>query len=62
MWRIARAASEPAGAAESEEALPVEPHPRVQIEEGLWYEVTYDKAEQRDWFDWFGSHMVGTSS
>lgn len=43
MWRIARAAAEDG----PESSALDEPHPRMQIEKAVWYEVTYDKVRMQ---------------
>ena len=53
MWRVARAAHHdpedeaalfPDAMEDARDGLPNEPHPRVQLEEALWYEVMHNKA------------------
>eukprot|EP00434_Breviolum_minutum_P041295 symbB.v1.2.036736.t1/scaffold5124.1/size30633/2 len=49
IWRVARASDAelpdelPEDAEDAEDALP-EPHPRAQLKDALWYEVTYNKV------------------
>ncbi|CAJ1399981.1 unnamed protein product [Effrenium voratum] len=43
VWRVARAACGDLSL-DPEDGLPSEPHPRAQLEECRWFEVTYDKV------------------
>jgi len=52
MWRVARAAHDepddlaalfPDAVEEARDGLPNEPHPRVQLEDAVWYEVMHNK-------------------
>ncbi|CAE7628784.1 unnamed protein product [Symbiodinium sp. CCMP2592] len=62
IWRVARAvAGHSIGTPLEDDSLPVEPHPRIQIENAEWYEVTYDKvfikkAPQQDARSWGWVH------
>lgn len=52
IWRVARAsdAELPDELPEdAEDALP-EPHPRAQLKDALWYEVTYNKVSYWLWW------------
>lgn len=55
IWRVARASDAelpdelPEDAEDAEDALP-EPHPRAQLKDALWYEVTYNKVSYWLWW------------